>query len=235
LPAGTGNVLARDLKLPLDQEGAIALAAGPGPHELRSLDAMEVDGRYFFLNLGVGLNAAVMRDTTPREKRAFGAAAYVWTAVRKAVVPHQASFRVVVDGEETRSRASDVIIMNSPAIGGPALRLDPKACPDDGRLEVFIIQSRGLGEYLLLASRVLLGWQRIDRRFFQRNCYREVQVTTKPSLPVQADGEALGETPIRVELRSKAVQVVVPPLKEGGKRPLQALLGLARQEKEERG
>ncbi|MEI6309215.1 MAG: diacylglycerol kinase family protein [bacterium] len=208
LPCGTGNVLARDLGIPLEGERAIKLPLGP--HSARSIDAMRIGKRHFFLNVGVGLNASVVRDTSQRDKRLFGTAAYVWTAVSKAIFPPHAAFRVTIDGQESRFPASDLIVANSTAIGGPLLRLDPQARLDDGRLEVFSIFSKNLIEYLLLTSNVLLGWQRIDRHLAQREAYFEVRVEADPPLPVQADGEELGETPVHLRLAPRAVRVVVP-------------------------
>ncbi|MCX5976258.1 MAG: diacylglycerol kinase family lipid kinase [Coprothermobacterota bacterium] len=220
LPCGTGNVLARDLGIPLEGERALELILGP--HDTRSIDAMQVGERYFFLNMGIGLNASVVRDTSQREKRLFGTAAYVWTAVSKAIFPPHAAFRVTIDGQESRFPASDLIVANSTAIGGPLLRLDPQARLDDGRLEVFSIFSKNLIEYLLLTSNVLLGWQRIDRHLAQREAYYEVRVEADPPLPVQADGEELGETPVYLRLAPRAVRVVVPVPKPEERRMLEA-------------
>ncbi|MEI6310606.1 MAG: diacylglycerol kinase family protein [bacterium] len=208
LPCGTGNVLARDLGIPLEGEQAIELPLGP--HATRSIDAMQVNDRFFFLNLGAGLSASVIRDTSQHQKRLFGKAAYVWSAVRTALFPPHATFRVTIDGQESLFLASDVIVTNSTIIGSPLLRLDPQARLDDGRLEVFHIYSKSLFDYLLLASNVLLGWQRINRHLAQRNACHEVRVEAHPPLPVQADGEELGETPVHLRLVPQAVRMVVP-------------------------
>lgn len=208
LPCGTGNILARDLGIPLEGEQAIELLLGP--HATRSIDAMQVNDRFFFLNLGAGLNASVIRDTSQHQKHLFGKTAYVWSAVSKALFPPHATFRVTIDGQESRFLASDVIVTNSTIIGSPLLRLDPQARLDDGRLEVFSFSSKSLFDYLLLASNVLLGWQRINRHLAQRNACREIRVESHPPLPVQADGEELGETPVHLRLVPQAVRVVVP-------------------------
>jgi len=78
VPAGTANILADELNIPLDVEQACQLLASR--HRTVHLDAMWVGQHPYFTHVGVGLDALVMQDTRPDTKRRFGRMAYVLTA-----------------------------------------------------------------------------------------------------------------------------------------------------------
>ena len=208
VPLGTGNVLARELDIPLDFQASLNLLTGA--HSLRRIDAMRVDDDVFLLNVSIGLTGMMMRDTGREDKRRFGRVAYVWTGLRKLLGYQPHRFVVAIDGESTRVRASDVVIANSGAAGDPLLRWGPRVRLDDGRLDVHVLRARSAIDYLRLAGAVLLNRQRQDPTIRHVVARNRVAVTTDPPLPVQGDGEFIGWPPVELEVVPKAIQVVVP-------------------------
>ena len=79
IPLGTANVLARELGIPVELEGAVRLLAGA--HGVTSIDAMKVGEKHYFTQVGVGIDAMMIRDTRREDKRRFGRIAYIWTAL----------------------------------------------------------------------------------------------------------------------------------------------------------
>jgi diacylglycerol kinase family enzyme len=208
VPLGTGNLLARDLGIPLNPQAALNLLTGA--HTLQRIDAMQVDKNFFVLNVSVGLTGIMMRDTEREDKRRFGRAAYLWTGFRGLLGYQPHVFHIAIDGESSRVRASEVVIANSGAAGDPSLRWGPDVRLDDGQLDVHIIRTRSAIDYLRLAGAVLLGRQRQDptiRHFIARE---SATVNDAPSLPVQGDGEFIGWPPVEVKMVPNAIQVVVP-------------------------
>jgi len=225
VPLGTGNLLARELGIPLHPQAALSLLTGR--HALRRIDAMRVDQEFFVLNVSVGLTGIVMRDTEREDKRRFGRIAYIWTGFRGLLGYQPHRFVIAIDGRRSTVRASEVVIANSGAAGDPSLRFGPEVRMDDGQLDVHIIRTRSAMDYLRLAGAVLLGQQRQDstvRHFVARE---SVAVLEASSLPVQGDGEFIGRAPVEVELVADAVPVVVPEQgeQESG---FPGLLGLTR-------
>ena len=209
LPLGTANVLARELGVPVDLDAACALLAGP--HRTARLDAMEVGGRRYFTQVGVGLDALMIRDTPTEHKRRYGRVAYLWTAATRLLGLQPRHFLLQVDGRAVRVRASQVLVANSGTLGQPPLRWGPDIRPDDGRLDVCIIRARTAWHYLRLAWNVAWGRHKADPRLLYLVAGRSVAIGTRKPLPVQADGEIIGQTPIAVAVVPAAVQVVVPP------------------------
>ena len=217
VPLGTANVLARELGIPVDLEAACALLAGD--HAVVTIDAMGVNGRAYFTQVGVGLDALMIRDTATEHKRRFGRFAYLWTAATRLIGFQPRRFRLVVDGQPEQRRASQVLVANSGILGQPPFRWGPDIRPDDGTLDVCVIRARSVWGYARLGWTFVTGRHRADPNVHYATARREVVIATvspKP-IPVQADGEVVGETPVTVRAIPGAVRVVVP-VSRGGDR-----------------
>lgn len=209
LPLGTANVLAQELGIPLPLEAACALLAGR--HDYTRIDAMQVDDHSYFTQVGVGIDALMIRDTPTERKRRFGRLAYIWTALCNLFGFQPRRFHLTIDGATSRPRASQVLVANSGTLGQPPLRWGPDIRPDDGRLDVCIVRARTLTDYLGIFWHVATGQHRRDRRVRYVALREQVVIETiREPLPVQADGEIIGNTPITVRLNPKAVRVIVP-------------------------
>jgi diacylglycerol kinase (ATP) len=208
IPVGTANVFARELSLPLDLEGACALLAGA--RTTTSIDAMKVGEKYFVLQIGIGIDSLMIRDTERAAKRRFGRAAYLWIAFARLIGHQPQRFTIVVDGQRSRPRASQVLIANGGVLGVAPFRWGPDIRPDDGRVDVCIVSARTLLDYLGLVWHTILGQQRRDRSVRYLAAQRSILISADHPLPVQADGEIIGETPLRVQVVPDAVRVVVP-------------------------
>jgi YegS/Rv2252/BmrU family lipid kinase len=212
VPLGTTNVLARELGVPVDPDAALALLTGG--HALALVDAMAMgpEGRACFTQLGVGLDALMIRDTGPEQKKRFGRLAYLWTAATRLAGFQPRRFLLTVDGATARPRASQVVVANAGTLGQPPLRWGPDIRPDDGVLDVCVIRARTVWDGARVAWNFVLGRHRRAPNVWYLTARREVTVATaKPKpLPVQADGEIVGQTPVTVRVRPGAVKVVVP-------------------------
>ena len=208
VPVGTANVFARELDLPLTLDEACALLAGP--HAISSVDAMRARDKYFVLQIGIGLDSLMIRDTEREAKRRFGRAAYIWTALTRLVGYQPVRFTIVVDGKRLRPRASQVLIANGGVLGIAPFRWGPNICPDDGRIDVCIVSARTALDYLGLIWHTVLGQQRRDRNVRYLAATESILITADQPLPVQADGEILGETPVQIQVVPDAVSVIVP-------------------------
>jgi YegS/Rv2252/BmrU family lipid kinase len=219
LPLGTANVLARELGLPLEPDEACALLASS--QETATLDVMRVGGRPFFTQVGVGLDSLMIRDTDTGSKQRLGRLAYLWTgAVRLAGFQPRRFLIRIDDHGDRQMRASQVLVANVGTLGQPPFQWGPGIRPDDGELTVCVLRARSVLAYLRLALSVARGAQKADpstRYFKVKNRVRIGMTRASSPLPVQADGEIIGQTPVDIELLAGAVRVVVPPGHTAGK------------------
>lgn len=208
LPLGTANVLARELGLPVDLASACRVMIEPGA--FKAVDAMKVKDRYVFTQVGVGIDALMIRDTPDENKRRFGRVAYLWTAFTRLLGFQPRRFLLDVDGSSRTIRASQIIVANSGTLGQPPLRWGPNIRPDDGAVDVGIVRARTLWDYVRLAWHVLRHDHESDPNVRYWICREATTITNagKQPLPVQGDGEIVGETPVTIQVVPRAVKVV---------------------------
>jgi diacylglycerol kinase (ATP) len=208
LPMGTANVLARELKIPLDLGAACRLLVGE--HEVATIDVMRVHGRHYLTQVGVGLDALMIRDTPAAQKRRFGKAAYLWTAARHLFGHQPQRFFLEIDGKARKTRASQVIVANVGTLGQPPFRWGPDIRVDDGTLDVCVVKAKTLLHYSALFWHVVTGKHRADPNVRYDRARHSIAITSNKATLVQADGEVLGEAPVRIEVVPGALRVIVP-------------------------
>jgi YegS/Rv2252/BmrU family lipid kinase len=210
LPVGTANVLALELGIPQDIHAACELLAGE--HAVRELDLMEANGRFWALQLDVGLNSLMIKETAREAKRKFGRAAYLTTLAQQAMGFQSPRFSMVVDGKRMRPRASDVVVANAGTMGMRPFTWGPNISPSDGALNLCIVKVRGPLDYAKLAWQFMTGRHKPGQNVTYVAVRQQVTIAADTPLPVQADGEVIGETPVTVALLPQALRVVVPQL-----------------------
>lgn len=208
IPLGTGNVLSQELGIPQDVQQAANLLVGP--HHVCHLDAMLTGGKHYLLQIGVGLDSLMIRDTDRQSKRRYGRLAYIATLARLLVGYQSKRYHLTIDGRKRKVRAWDVLVANAGILGTADLHWSPVIKPTDGRLDVIVVNVQHLTDYVRVAWRILLG---IPRRGPSVTVYpvrREVTIDASRNLPVQADGEIIGRTPLTVQVEPHAIAVIVP-------------------------
>jgi diacylglycerol kinase family enzyme len=205
IPLGTGNLLARNVGLPMDLEEAleVALAGRPQP-----VDAGRVNGKLFLVMAGLGLDARMLDDTSEPLKKRLGWVAYALTAIRH-LGDRPVKVTVRADGGRPRRLwASAVIIGNVGWLQG-GVPLLPDARPDDGVLDAVVLIAGGLAGWLAVAADVLL--RRAARGGTHRVRFSELQVTLDPEQPWELDGEVMGSTRrLTVVAQPGALLLLVP-------------------------
>lgn len=208
IPAGTTNVLAQELGIPLNVDKACRLLAGKTA--TRSIDALQLGQQHFVLSVGIGLDAQAIEGTSREGKRRFGPLAYVWSVLKTVtgVQPH--IFTIVADGKKIRVKAADVLLANVSTLMRP-FRWGPHIAPDDGRIDICVMKVKNILDFLGVARDIVVpGGLRRDRNLLYWSAHHSVMVFAEQPLPVQGDGELLGEKPLEVILVPGAVQILVP-------------------------
>ncbi|MBX0328455.1 diacylglycerol kinase family lipid kinase [Oscillochloris sp. ZM17-4] len=206
LPLGTMNVWARELRLPLQPRAA---AAAMLSWQVRPIDLGRAGDRYFLLMAGIGFDAAITAGVGADEKRRFGALAYVLRGIEQAMRVRGSRTRIQIDGRTISGRVLMVVVGNSQLYGG-LVKITHRASIDDGLLDVCVIR----GDNGLSALRHLIA---ILRRRYSHDPEieyyraRSVHVTARPRLPVQVDGDAIGQTPMTFTVAPRALRALLPP------------------------
>src|SRR5690349_10633705 len=209
IPTGTWNALARALDIPLQVDQAIDLIFQP--NRIQVIDAMQVGNSYFVLSVSAGIGAMAMQDVERKDKRRLGKFADLRRAVAELLEFRAFPFEVKIDGTLTRFRASELMVANTSILGLKALRLDSSIRMDDGKLNVCRIYANTLTEYLKLGWSMFRGDQDRNWNVLCMEALHEVEIHSRERLPVQGDGEVIGQLPVTVKIRPKAIRVMTPP------------------------
>ncbi len=206
VPLGTGNLLARNLDLPLDDEPA---ALRIGVHgATRQIDVGAIEGKRFVVMAGLGFDAAIMRDAPEKLKKTVGWPAYVVSGA-KHMRGRRISVTITIDGGEPIERhVRTVLVGNVGKLQGGLLLL-PNARPDDGVLDIAVLAPRNALDWARLTGRVLRRKDVPDRRM-ERFQGKHVVIEASRPQPRQLDGDLIedGQTmDIEIEAGALAVRV----------------------------
>ena len=225
LPGGTGNLLARNLELPTDDLGrAVEVAiTGRNRHidvgwlELDPQEAHLEDGvgegssagirRHAFLVMaGLGLDAAIMDNTSESLKARIGWTAYVPAGLKNLLVERFKAELSVDGGPPSTVRARTILVGNCGRLTG-GINLMPDAEPDDGTLDVVVIAPKGLAAWLAVAARVLSKSGRSTQTLDRYRC-QSVEVRVDHEQKIELDGDIIGDAiHVKVEVQPRALIV----------------------------
>ena len=206
VPAGTANLLATNLEIPTDVEGAVQI----GLHgDRRRLDVGRINGERFVVMAGAGFDARMIRDADGTMKERLGRFAYVVTGA-KNLRAAPVRMRIRVDGTMWfDAKASCVLIGNVGTILGGVEAFE-HAEPDDGRLELGVVTAEGMLQWTRALSRVALG-HADDSPFVQTTSGKKIDVWTKRKTAYELDGGDRKKTDhLKVRVEPGAISVCVP-------------------------
>jgi YegS/Rv2252/BmrU family lipid kinase len=206
LPAGTANVMARELDLPLDPIRALRIAL---KRKARNVDLGELgggSGRRFLFVAGVGFDAYVVSSVKPRLKKMLGRAAFMIEAFRGLRSYTFPEFRIAAGNREFSG--TSCLVCNARSYGG-GLLFCPDADMTDGLLDVLILQGKrrtGLACFLLQA------WfgRAATRDWVHRIQAKTVKIEGSSKVMVQTDGELAGRLPLEIGVARRTFPLIVP-------------------------
>ncbi len=208
LPAGTANVLAKELGIPRQPERALRLIAGGRTSRIHVGRARTASGgvHYFHLMAGVGVDGYVISRTSPRLKRALGWASYWWSGLHAFRSIPLTPFRVSLDGDSYE--ATFAVVSNCRYYGGQLL-MAPGADVRDRCLDVCLFTSRDrwrLPAYLAGA----LGGRHVRLRDVVYRKASRALIEGDAAIPVQMDGDLMEQLPLEFTTSERSIEVFVP-------------------------
>jgi len=206
IPSGSGNGLARELRIPFDPIRAIdiALSGREWP-----IDAGEFDGRLFFTIAGIGLDARVAHHFAAKAGARRGFTRYLILTARELIRYRPACHTVLADGATLRTRALLIAIANARQYGNGAI-IAPDARLADGRLDVVVVAARSPLATLAQIPRLFTGGIARVPNVAMRAAV-DIQVTSAGPVMYHLDGEPyLGGARLEARPRPGALRVAIP-------------------------
>jgi diacylglycerol kinase (ATP) len=207
LPLGTTNVLAKELGIPDNVEGALEVALNNTPKSV-SLGRIAIMSdsspvsRYFILMAGIGFDGEAVFGINEAFKKISGKGAYLYSGVKTLLRFAPDELAVTVDGGT--HTAYSVIVGNASKYGGN-FRITPDARLTDSNLHVCLFK----GKKRLDTFRYMLGIVTGSHlKFADVEYLKARKIEIKCSAHIQIDGDYLGMTPAEISIVPNALRLV---------------------------
>ncbi len=225
VPLGTGNLLARNLGVPLGNPRAAferVLSGEPAPLDLGEVRLTLADGHEerqgFVVMVGFGIDAQMIAETDDELKAKAGWLAYVESLGRAAAGTEVVEFELTLDdGDAQREEAHTLLIANCGSLQG-GVTLLPDAVPDDGELDLLVLRAADAGAWIDTMRNMM--WDNGIKRLVTgadtaessgstgHLRARKVRVDLPEALPFEVDGDDVGEVAsFEVEVLPAALRV----------------------------
>ncbi|TXK40624.1 diacylglycerol kinase family protein [Nonomuraea sp. C10] len=207
IPAGTGNDIAAALGLA--HKDPIAAAGTVLRMRPRAVDAARIgtgDGEELFAGVvccgfDSRVNERANRLTWPP-----GMARYLLATAQELRSFEPIPFRVTLDDGEPYEREAMLVAVGNTSSYGAGMRVCPDALPDDGLLDVMMVEALGKAEFLRVFPSVYRGTHVTHRAVTVRRA-RSVRLEA-PGVVAYADGERIGPGPVTCEIRPGTLTVL---------------------------
>jgi YegS/Rv2252/BmrU family lipid kinase len=203
IPCGSGNGLARALRIPLDVKHAVKKL---NEEHVETIDSGELNGRRFFNMAGLGFDAQICVRFA--EDTARGFLGYVRTAFSEIRKYRSQQYEIEIDGRRFKRDAFMISLANSSQFGNNA-HVSPHASVVDGLLDVCIIKPFPLYHFPVMGYHMFT--KTADRsRYVEIIRGRYVKIRRKTKGPVHVDGEPVIMGPdLDIALEPKSLNVLV--------------------------
>jgi YegS/Rv2252/BmrU family lipid kinase len=212
IPVGTGNDWGKMFGIPLDYVKAIKIIS-ENKHMLHDVgkvtffEKSEKKERYFINIAGLGFESVVVKKTNYQKDRGrSGRLIYLYNLLTSLLSYKNTKAEVIIDGEKRSADIFSLNVGNGRYCGG-GMRQTPEALPNDGLLDVTIINGMGKFEIIrnlkILYDGTILSHPKIDGY----KC-KNIKVSSDSEIFVEADGESLGHTPAEFSINPSAISII---------------------------
>ncbi|HTL59066.1 MAG TPA: hypothetical protein VL361_25560, partial [Candidatus Limnocylindrales bacterium] len=202
---GTANDFATGCGIPRDPEKALALCM---KGKAAPIDIGKANDHWFINAASSGFGAEITATTSPELKRLLGPAAYTVMGAFLAINIHQYHGMLRLPDREITGTVPAAIVGNGRQTGG-GIQVAPRACIDDGLLDVLVV--RQISPTALLAAARELQQLPADGEYISYWQTPWLEVHPEGAIPVNLDGEPLRFSKVRYEAVPKAIQLILPP------------------------
>lgn len=201
IPAGTGNSFLRDFDILTPEQALDAILTGRRRRadlvEFQNQEAGQTVRRYSLNIVGVGLIADILQLTNERFKF-MGSAGYSLAVLIRLLRGMSNRIAIEADGRKIDVADSALVISNSKYTGGK-MKIAPKADTSDGRADIVLFNHVNRREMVAIFAGVFSGKHMAHPKVDTLQA-ASISVEADPPLRLMADGELLGQTPLRIRV-----------------------------------
>jgi YegS/Rv2252/BmrU family lipid kinase len=204
LPLGTMNVFATELGLPANDLSRCWQIIQE--NRTRPVDLASANGKHFVQLAGVGLDAQAVKETSRAFKRNFGPLSYLISAAQISSRPPPL---LRIESENAVTEEGSFVLVGNGRLYGGRLPFFKQATLDDGLLDVIVFKRLNYLDMIRYLQNVVFTSQITspEVEYFQTD---RLRVSSDESVPVEVDGELIGNCPVEFKIRSAGLRVLAP-------------------------
>ena len=206
IPFGTGNGLARGLKIPLEREGYTDVLF---KNKTKQIDAGKISSRFFFATCGIGFDAKIAYDFNQPYNSNRKILNYFWYGIKNYFISRAEELILIADGKEIRRKVFVLTIANTSQYGGGAM-VAPQANPSSGKLIAVIIPKINALKTVLLYKKLFNGTinESNDLEYIE---FKSLKIKRRKFGLYHVDGETYkGDITLNVSVIPSSLKVLVP-------------------------
>jgi YegS/Rv2252/BmrU family lipid kinase len=212
IPVGTGNDWGKMFGIPLDYEKAIKIIRDNKLmlHDIGLVsyyDGTEKKKRYFINIAGLGFESVVVKRTNiQKDKGRSGKAIYLYNLLMSLLSYKNTKAELIIDGVKSNADVFSINVGNGRYCGG-GMRQTPDALPDDGLLDVTVIN--GIGKFEIIRNlKILYDGSILSHPKIDGYRCKNIKVSSDSVIYTEADGESLGHTPAEFSIIPAGINIV---------------------------
>lgn len=204
LPLGTMNVFATELGLPLNDLAACWRIIQR--NRTHCVDLPRANRKHFVQLAGVGLDAQAVKETSNTFKRSFGPLSYLISAVQ---IASRTPPVLRIESEDAVTTEGSFVLVGNGRLYGGRFPFFKQAVMDDGLLDAIVFKRLNYVDIIRYLQDVVFTPQisSPEVEYFQT---KHLRVTSEESVPVEIDGELVGNCPVEFKIRAGGLRVLTP-------------------------
>jgi YegS/Rv2252/BmrU family lipid kinase len=209
LPTGTGNLIAKTLRIPIKLEKSLELITS-NAQKTRRMDAIKVlNDRNYISNVSAGVSPELMSDTHQEDKQKIGFFAYIIKLGQKLLGLQQHRYYLEYDQKIATFLATEILITNGSKTGLTHVEWPEEIQIDDGLLDIIVLQARNIFDFLGLAFSLFSKTSERNPKFKKITFSQYCRIESRSPQFIQADGDVISKTPVEIQVLPQAVNFIV--------------------------
>ncbi len=207
IPLGTGNLLAKQLAIPLKLEPALGLITNQD-HKIVQIDTLKYNHRHYLMNISIGVSPKIMETTNSDTKQRFGFFSYLVHFIQQILGLKLEKVLVEYDHNQKTYMAAEVLIANIGTAGIEPLVWSEDVSLTDSTMDLLIFRAANFSDIIGLLYSIFTkkGKRNPGIKFHQVKEYCRIETPTP--MPIQADGDVIGQTPAIIYLAPKSLRII---------------------------
>jgi len=218
IPRGTGNVFAKDRRIPFSIKRSIEIFENKN---IKEIDLGLVnDTKYYLMMCSCGFDVKAVSNINPGLKKKFKILAYIYHGVAAFFTYKPVELILKVPDENILCKGYFCIVSNVRSYGLPIAWIAPEASINDNLLDVCVFINKSkisfIANILAIFVKMHINFKNVFYMKTSNEIIIEHDITgnlkeNKQSIPlVQIDGDVYCNLPVKIKVREKALKIFLP-------------------------